>query len=345
MKQLSPVFRRSFPASLLLAGSVVALLAYWGWQLYRVMWPQLDQELPDLGSLVRYLLGWIFLLFCLGVLAYGNYRFPFRWWMHQSTKRGYYWSWLCLEAWGLFEILQRRTEQEPAFVDDNILVTLFLLISIILFCFVADSLQSRRMQQQLIQQKTEAELTALKAQMNPHFLFNALNTIYNEAQRSDNQAVAEQIEQLASILRFTLQESTRTVISIEEEFAFLEKYLALQRARLPETDMLRVRSNLDWDGIPARIAPLLLIPFVENMFQYGLSLTQAVCLSLAVQVENGQLHMRIMNTIGPGIGSKSGSGTGIANTRKRLALLYPDRHQLQITQDEPMFTVDLRIDL
>ena len=323
----------------------MALLTYWGWRLYRVVWPQLDQELPDLGSLVRYLLGWLFLLFCLGVLAYGNYRFPFRWWMHQPTKRAYYWSWLCLEAWLLFEVLQRRTEQEPAFLDDNILVTLFLLISIILFGFVADSLQARRMQQQLVQQKTEAELTALKAQMNPHFLFNALNTIYNEAQRSDNQSVADQIEQLASILRFTLQESTRPSISIEEEFAFLEKYLALQRARLPALDTIRLSSHLDWDGIPAQIAPLLLIPFVENMFQYGLSLTQSVSLNLTIQIENGQLHMRITNTAGPDIGSKSGSGTGIVNTRKRLALLYPNQHQLQINQDESMFTVDLRIDL
>ncbi|GAB3039104.1 sensor histidine kinase [Spirosoma pulveris] len=339
--RLSPSLR----ASLLLAGCLVALLSYWGWLLYRLLGPQLTQELPDLGSLAGYLLGLFVLLLGIWLLAYLSYRFTFRQWMPQREKRLYYWSWLCCLAWLLFELLQFRTDQEPAFVDENILVTLLLLGFIILYGFVADALQSKRLQQRLIQQKTEAELTALKAQINPHFLFNALNTIYNEAQQSDNQSVADLIEQLASIMRFTLQESTRSLISIEQEFQFLEKYLALQRARLPKLETLQVHTHLDWDGQPAQLPPLLLIPFVENMFQYGVSLEHPATLELNVRVENGLLDLRVYNTLRTAIGRKNGSGTGINNARQRLALLYPDRHELQIKQETQFFMVTLRIAL
>ena len=335
----------SLRPSLLFAGSLFALLTYWGWLLYRLVGPQLYQELPDLGSLLRYLLGLFFLLFCIGLMGYLNYRLAFRRWIHHDKTRFYYWSWLCLLAFLVFELLQIRTDQEPAFVDENILVTLLVIGLVILYGFVADSVQNRREQLLLIQQKTEAELTALKAQINPHFLFNALNTIYNEAQQSENQPVADLIEQLASILRFTLQESTRPLISIEQEFQFLEKYLALQRARLPKLDTLELRTRLDWDGHPTQLAPLLLIPFVENMFQYGVSLHYPAFLELDIVVENQQLHMRVVNTLATSNGHKGGSGTGIRNARQRLALLYPDRHTLHIEQNNQLFTVTLRIDL
>ncbi|SOD78358.1 sensor histidine kinase [Spirosoma fluviale] len=339
--RLSPSFRKT----LLLGSCLIALFSYWGWLLYRLFGPQLTQELPDLGSLAGYLLGLVIVLIGIWLLAYLNYRFTFRQWMVHPGKRLYYWSWLCFLAWLLFELLQLRTDQEPAFVDENILVTLVLLGFVILYGFVADSLQSKRQQQLLIQQKTEAELTALKAQINPHFLFNALNTIYNEAQQSENQTVADLIEQLASIMRFTLQESTRSLISVEQEFQFLEKYLALQRARLPKLDTLSVHTHLDWDGQPAQLPPLLLIPFVENMFQYGVSLEHPATLELAVRVENGQLDLRVFNTLGVAIGRKNGSGTGIKNARQRLALLYPDRHKLHVEQGAQFFMVTLRIDL
>ncbi|ADB36486.1 sensor histidine kinase [Spirosoma linguale] len=335
----------SLRAPLLLIGCLIALLGYWGWLLYRLLGPQLTQELPDLGSLASYLLGLFVLLIVIWLLAYLSYRFTFQRWMHQPEKRLYYWCWLCFLAWLLFEVLQWRTDQEPAFVDENILVTLLLTGLVILYGFVADSLQSKRQQQRLIQQKTEAELTALKAQINPHFLFNALNTIYNEAQQSENQSVADLIEQLASIMRFTLQESSRSLISVEQEFKFLEKYLALQRARLPKLNNLHVHTHLDWDGQPAQLPPLLLIPFIENMFQYGVSLEHPATLELDVRVENRQLDLRVFNTLGVAAISKNGSGTGIKNARQRLALLYPDRHELRVEQSTQFFVVSLRIDL
>ncbi|WP_242478923.1 sensor histidine kinase [Hymenobacter lapidiphilus] len=200
----------------------------------------------------------------------------------------------------------------PEFIDENLLLTAVLLAFIGAYGYVADSFRARRAQGHLLRQKVEAELTALKARVNPHFLFNALNTIYNEAQRADNETVADLIQQLAGIMRFTLQESTQPLTSVEHEFSFLEKYLALQRARLPQREGLQVATQLEWDGQRADIAPLLLIPFIENAYQYGISFVQPAFIELEVVVENRRLRMRVANSIAPAAADRPGPGTGIA---------------------------------
>ena len=161
----------------------------------------------------------------------------------------------------------------------------------------------------------------------------------------DNETVADLIQQLAGIMRFTLQESTQPLTSIEHEFSFLEKYLALQRARLPERDELRVSTQLDWDGLPAPIAPLLLIPFIENAYQYGISFVQPAYIDLVVVVENRRLRMRVANSIAPATAARPGPGTGIATARQRLALMYADRHELHLQQTADAFIVTLTLDL
>ena len=333
------------PDSAWLFGTVLAgLLAYWGWLLYAGLW-QSGADAPAVGGLARYLLGLGLLLAGLGAVAHLNYRLAFRRWLLPPGPGWAYWTWLCGLAWALFELLQLRTEHVPEFIDENLLMTAVLLGVVVAYGYVADSFRARRAQDHLLQQKVEAELTALKARVNPHFLFNALNTIYNEAQRVDNETVADLIQQLAGLMRFTLQESQQPLTSIENEFSFLEKYLALQRARLPARDNLRVTTRLDWDGLPANIAPLLLIPFVENAFQYGISFVQPAYIELEVVVENRRLRLRVANSIARAAAGRPGPGTGIATARQRLALMYAGRHELHIAHAPDSFTVSLTLDL
>jgi hypothetical protein len=329
------------PAALLFSATLASLLGYWGWLLYTRVWQQ-GAAAPAIGGLTRYLLGIGLLLAGLGAVAHLNYRWAFRRW--QTGLR--YGTWLCALAWLLFELLQARTDHVPDFIDENLLMTAVLLAVIMAYGYVADSFRARRAQDHLLQQKVEAELTALKARINPHFLFNALNTIYNEAQRTDNETVADLIQQLAGIMRFTLQEAQQPLTSIDHEFAFLEKYLALQRARLPQREGLRVATQLEWDGQAAPIAPLLLIPFVENAYQYGISFRYPSYIDLAVVVENRRLRLRVANSVAPSAAAAPASlGTGIAVARQRLALLYAGRHELRIERTAESFTVSLAIDL
>ncbi len=333
-----PQSRRAAPW--LFGAACTSLLGYWGWLLYAQVWQQ-GAAPPAIGGFTRYLLGIGLLLAGLGAVAHLNYRWAFRRW-ETSWQYG---TWLCALAGLLFELLQARTAHVPDFIDENLLMTAVLLGVMVAYGYVADSFRARRAQDHLLQQKAEAELTALRARVNPHFLFNALNTIYNEAQRADNETVADLIQQLAGIMRFALQEAQQPLTSIEHEFSFLEKYLALQRARLPQREGLRVATQLEWDGQAAPIAPLLLIPFVENAYQYGISFRHPCYIDLTVVVENRRLRLHVANSVFAAAPALAGLGTGIAVARQRLTLLYAGRHELHIAQTADSFTVSLVIDL
>ena len=336
---------RSFFYSPWLFGFVVALVGgYIGWWLTESLQLQFGDEEQGVGGFFRFLLSYVLLVVLVLLLSWLNYRGPFRWWL-LSDKKWTYWTWLVLLTWLTFEGLQFRQGYEQEFVDENVLVTLVFVAVVIGFGYVADAFRVRREQLVLQQQKTEAELRALKSQINPHFLFNALNTIYNEADAAQNDKVSELVQQLAGIMRFTLQETQKDFTSVEREIEFLEKYLALQQARLPKRKELRINVAIEYDGQPARIAPLLLIPFVENAFQYGISLQQDSFIELKLVIEGGQLSFQVRNSISPQAAQKQGHGTGIKNVQQRLELIYPNRYQLSVATSEGIFDVLLGIKL
>lgn len=336
---------RSFFYSPWLFGFVVALVGgYIGWLLTESLQLQFGDEEQGVGGFFRFLLSYVLLVVLVLLLSWLNFRGPFRWWL-LSDKKWTYWTWLVLLTWLTFEGLQFRQGYEQEFVDENVLVTLVFVGVVIGFGYVADAFRVRREQLVLQQQKTEAELRALKSQINPHFLFNALNTIYNEADAAQNDKVSELVQQLAGIMRFTLQETQKDFTSVEREIEFLEKYLALQQARLPKRKELRIDVVIEYDGQPARIAPLLLIPFVENAFQYGISLQQDSFIELKLTIEGGQLSFQVRNSISPQAAQKQGHGTGIKNVQQRLELIYPNRYQLSVATSEGIFDVLLGIKL
>jgi len=333
---------RSFFYSPWLFGFVVALVGgYIGWLLTESLQLQFGDEEQGVGGFFRFLLSYVLLVVLVLLLSWLNFRGPFRWWL-LSDKKWTYWTWLVLLTWLTFEGLQFRQGYEQEFVDENVLVTLVFVGVVIGFGYVADAFRVRREQLVLQQQKTEAELRALKSQINPHFLFNALNTIYNEADAAQNDKVSELVQQLAGIMRFTLQETQKDFTSVEREIEFLEKYLALQQARLPKRKELRMDVVIEYDDQPARIAPLLLIPFVENAFQYGISLQQDSFIELKLTIEGGQLSFRVRNSISPQAAQKQGHGTGIKNVQQRLELIYPNRYQLSVETSEGIFDVFVR---
>jgi LytS/YehU family sensor histidine kinase len=226
----------------------------------------------------------------------------------------------------------------------NIIV--FVTISLMnLGTIVVEFFQVQEQKAQLLIQKTEAELTALKAQVNPHFLFNALNTIYNEAQKENGEHTAKLIEQLSTIMRFTLQESKNQFTNVEKELIFLNKYIDLQKARIAKQDSIDIRTSIDWDEQPTQIAPLLLIPFIENAFQYAISYDNPSFIDINLNIEEKSLDLEVKNSISSNANLKKGTGIGIENVRKRLELIYPNRHNLMINQTKEVFQIKLKVNL
>ncbi|MEM9052274.1 MAG: sensor histidine kinase [Bacteroidota bacterium] len=199
------------------------------------------------------------------------------------------------------------------------------------------------------QKEKEAELKLLKAQLNPHFLFNTLNNLYGlSVIKSDK--LPDLMLQLSDLLRYSLYETKETFVQLEKEVLYLENYIALEKIRLENTTKVDFTSS---GNISAhRIAPMLLIVFVENAFKHvGSSDENQNEVKLNIDIEDNELIFKCENTIAPDSTLKpreietGKSGMGLENARKRLDLLYPGRYELNIDHGKILFSAELILHL
>lgn len=190
--------------------------------------------------------------------------------------------------------------------------------------------------------KLEAELQLLRGQLHPHFVFNTLNSIYSLALKNSQQTPMA-ILKLSEFMRYMFTDCSGPTIALAREAEMLKNYIDLARSRYNE----RIDINVTFEGDFANktIAPLLFLPFVENSFKYGANeMLEHAWISLDLAVDDHLLKFKIMNGKPEGIEAIS-SGVGLRNVKKRLQLLYPDAHELRITEDDDSFIVVLTIQL
>lgn len=195
--------------------------------------------------------------------------------------------------------------------------------------------------------RSEADLQFLRSQINPHFLFNALNTLYGTALQEDASRTAGGIQQLGDMMRFMLHENNQDQIPMSKEVEYLRNYIALQRLRTDSSPAIQIETAID-DVLPdAQVAPMLLIPFVENAFKHGISLREPSWINIRLHSEGKQMLFEIRNSVHVRQADdpeKDKSGIGLKNVLKRLHLLYPARHSFFVNQDEREFFVQLMIE-
>ena len=189
--------------------------------------------------------------------------------------------------------------------------------------------------------KLQADLTQLRYQLQPHFFFNALNNIYSLIE-FDPQKAQQSVHSLSKLMRHFMQNSDQKQISLAEEVDFLQQYISLMQLRL--TDKTTVQVDFPKQVPQLTIAPLLFISLVENAFKHGVSATAATTLSFSLKVEGDTIIFRSENTKIPTQESLYSSGIGIDNLKKRLTLLYPERHQYTIEEKEGKYIAQLTID-
>lgn len=227
------------------------------------------------------------------------------------------------------------------FIEPALLIALYTA----LYAVVRDFFYRRMELLEKNYEHSKAALQALKAGVHPHFFFNTLNSVYGTALQEKAILTAQSLEQLSEMMRYVMQEATEDFTTIAQEISFIEDYLQLQRLRIPQRDNIRIEVAISYDGKSALIAPLLLIPFVENAFKYGISLELPCYIYLHLKVADTTLEMVLENRLLPSHGFQKGEGTGIATAVERLKLIYPKAHQLEIKQQEDRFKVDLWIQL
>jgi two-component system LytT family sensor kinase len=241
-----------------------------------------------------------------------------------------------------------NAQQELSFVDyilfpeilrKSVFAALLMLFMSGFIKIAQEWFKSEQQREVLKVENLNAELKFLKSQINPHFLFNCLNTIYSLAHKHSAQT-EHAIVKLSTIMRYMIYDSNEDKVQLQQELQYLEDYIDIQRLRMPDDIVV----DYAVQGNPAglKIEPMLLVPFVENAFKHGISYAEPSFIAIALAIERNQVRLVVENSRFRQRVAEKG-GIGLQNVRKRLELLYTGDHDLEITESENQFIVDLKI--
>jgi hypothetical protein len=223
----------------------------------------------------------------------------------------------------------------------TIFLALFLLLTGGMIRLAYSFIKSQNEKKSLENLNLNAEVNFLKSQINPHFLFNTLNSIYSQAHnKSDHTEYS--ILKLSELLRYVLYESGEEKVPLEKDIQYINNYIDLQRIRLSSKVKLCYQVNGRLDG--NTMAPLMLITFIENAFKHGISYTQASVIHIDITVFEKTLTLNVSNPVVKSDIFTQG-GLGLKNVTRRLELLYPGKHLLTISQTDNQYLVNLKLDL
>ncbi|MBC7614669.1 MAG: histidine kinase [Pedobacter sp.] len=219
---------------------------------------------------------------------------------------------------------------------DNIdMVSLFIFMMII---GISIGTSTVRRWQSAESEKASAELSFLKAQINPHFLFNTLNNIYTLS-IINSEHTSESIMKLSNIMRYVTDDVTNNFVKLNDEIECIRDYISLQQLRLAKDSEVtfEVRGNANGQ----QVAPLIFMTFIENAFKYGLTKKEKTVITIRLNIESDKIIFFCQNKIHSQQNNLERTGIGITNTKQRLRSLYPKLHVLKIINENEIFTVEL----
>jgi len=196
--------------------------------------------------------------------------------------------------------------------------------------------------------KSDADYQFLQSQINPHFLFNALNTLLGTAMQEKAERTGEGIQMLGDMMRFMLHEHAKEFIPLKREIDYLHNFIALQKLRIRNSPGIVIETFIEHQDERLEILPMLIIPFVENAFKHGISLREPSHIRISLRTEGNKLHAEVMNTIhtkAENDQEKESSGIGLNNVKQRLRMIYPGKHELAISETGNEFFVQLKLEL
>lgn len=210
------------------------------------------------------------------------------------------------------------------------------------YALVRFTLGTEQAQQEEQQERLKSELSFLRSQISPHFIFNVLNSIVYLIRTKSEQAEAVTL-QLSSLMRYMLYESGDAQVSLEKEVAYLKNYVELQKVRFAEDVAIQLQVNGNVGN--QVVEPMLLIPFVENAFKHGVGLVQDPIIDIRLDVAPKEMRFTVRNKLTPEqkADKDQNSGIGLQNIRRRLELLYPNSHRLDIQAKDGFFEANLQL--
>lgn len=212
-----------------------------------------------------------------------------------------------------------------------------------LYGFTYDWFKDQRLRLDIEQEKLRAELSALKHQIHPHFLFNILNGLYGLAFKNNDEPTAEGIAKLSQMMRYMLYESNDPQVPMVKEIEYIENYIDLQKIRINAATQIHFSVQGNPNGV--FISPMIMIPFIENAFKHGISTVKPSDIHISIALEGKRMEFTVVNPIHqvampaeiePG-------GIGLQNVKKRLDLLYTDAYTLEAGAHEGIYRVKLTV--
>ncbi len=267
-------------------------------------------------------------------------------------KKGvfFYLFWLILISI-IFAIFQKGLRFSMGFAKGGyfdfrtIIPCLFISAVSLSYCLIKQMLEVEKITQEKKQEKLQSELSFLRSQISPHFIFNILNSIVYLT--NSKPAVAREVTiQLSELMRYMLYESDDAKVPFATETKYLENYIKLQMIRFD--DDIKINFNHDSElTTNVHIEPMLLIPFVENAFKHGIGLEKDPFINVDSKLNGNILTFKVSNKMATAVdlAKDDSSGIGLKNVSRRLELLYPNKHNLQVTQSNGIYEVNLSLEL
>ena len=249
---------------------------------------------------------------------------------------------LFLIDWGIYSILLKGLPYFPKnFFSFNLFPIFFVLACSTAFKMVKDRIEQDRLQKERENENLKTELSLLRSQVSPHFMFNIMNNMVALA-RKKSDILEPSLIKLSALLRYMLYETDEKV-PLQKEIEYLQSYIDLQKQRL--SNNVKIKACLEKVDAPYEIEPMLLIPFVENAFKHGTAGIQTCEVTVALRMEGRKLHLHVVNSIPFRAKARVSTGVGLDNTRQRLEMLYAGTYQLTIQPSPDRYVVDLTLPL
>jgi LytS/YehU family sensor histidine kinase len=225
----------------------------------------------------------------------------------------------------------------------NVRVSIITGVYAVLIKFAIDWFETQKLKAELINQTQTSELALLRSQVNPHFLFNTLNNIYSLVYKKSEDAPAA-VMKLSAIMRYMLYDATTDQVPLEKEIDYLQSFIELQKLRLKEPDFVSLEIQGEVNG--HTIAPMLLIPFVENAFKHGSKNVSNPGIRINLTIEENKIRFGVSNFQKSNmiVQNDTAGGIGLQNINRRLQLLYPEKHTLEIRDDKETYSIKLTLE-
>ena len=221
---------------------------------------------------------------------------------------------------------------------------LFIFVVSASYCFFSEYQKNQQAQRETENERLKSELSFLRSQISPHFMFNLMNSLVSLNRKKSN-LVEPVLLKMSDLLRYMLYEKDDKQISLENEVKYVQNYIDLQKIRF--ADYVEISFLTTQPLLNKNIEPMLLIPFVENAFKHGTGMVEKPIIKIELETSINQLIFRVTNKfVADKIEAKDGaSGIGLVNVKRRLELLYPKQYVLSVTEKDSLYVVDLWLNL